>query len=61
MTTYAVINWESICVDIIEVANTDTLDGYELPEGPCGLVPSYNWANDAFIGAHFNSDTNTFE
>jgi hypothetical protein len=61
MKKYAVVNWEYICVDIIEVSNIDTLDGYELPEGPCILVPSGVWSNEAQIGLHFNSETNSFQ
>ena len=61
MITYAVINWENKCVDIIEVSNIDTLDGYQLPEGQCILFPSKNWVNQAEVGLYFDGLTNSFQ
>lgn len=61
MIRYAVINWENKCIDIINVENIDTLDGYELPEGECALIASKNWANEAQIGLYFDGLTNTFQ
>ena len=61
MYRYAVINWENKCVDIIDVEDIHTLDGYELPEGPCALVATDNWENEAGVGLYFDGLTNTFQ
>ena len=60
MYKYAVCNSENLCVDIIEVSDIDTLDGYQLPEGQCSLIISNSWANEAQIGLYFNPITFEF-
>ena len=61
MFKYAVLDSEALCIDIIEVLDRDTLDGYQLPVGECALIYSLNWGNEAQIGLHFNYETNQFE
>ena len=61
MFKYAVLNSDNLCIDIIEVSNRDTFDGYELPQEQCSLIISTQWENEAQIGLHFNPFTNLFE
>jgi hypothetical protein len=60
MTKYALINEKNIVIDLLEVENIDTLDGYVLPEHECALI----YINDMEIvklGEVWNPYTNKFE
>lgn len=60
MTKYALINEQSIVIDLLEVENIDTLDGYELPEHQCALIYINNMEAPS-IGQTWNPYTNKFE
>ena len=38
MIKYALINEEYVVIDLLEVMDRDTLDGYVLPEHQCALI-----------------------
>jgi hypothetical protein len=60
MRKYALINEESIVIDLLEVENIDTLDGYVLPEHQCALINITN-TEAALLGQVYNSETNQFQ
>ena len=60
MTKYALINEEGIVIDLLEVENIETLDGYVLPEYACGLINITN-AKAPLLGQIYNHNTNQFE
>lgn len=60
MTKYALINEQSIVVDILEVSDKHTLDGYILPEYQCALI-NINTISTPSLGQVWNSYENKFE
>jgi hypothetical protein len=60
MKEYAIINWEKKVVDIIQVENTNTLDGYILPEGEVIAFPTYKVAYPIQIGMTYEPSTEMF-
>jgi hypothetical protein len=60
MIKYALINKESIVIDILEVIDRDTLDGYVLPEYECALI-YINDMQTPSIGQVWNAYENKFE
>ncbi len=60
MTKYALINEESIVIDLLEVENIDSLDGYVLPEHQCALINITN-TETPLVGQVYNHELNKFE
>ena len=59
MKKYALIDEERIVIDLLEVENIDTLDGYVLPEHECALI-YINDMETPLIGQMWNSYENKF-
>jgi hypothetical protein len=60
MTKYALINEERIVIDLLQVENIETLDGYVLPEHQCALVNITN-TEAPLLGQIYNHELNKFE
>jgi hypothetical protein len=60
MTKYALIDEESIVIDLLEVENIDSLDGYVLPDHQCGLINITN-TEAPLLGQVYNHELNKFE
>jgi hypothetical protein len=60
MTKYALINEERIVIDLLQVENIETLDGYILPEHQCALVNITN-TEAPLLGQIYNHELNKFE
>lgn len=68
MYKYAVVEEFGSVIDIITVSDMNTLDGYNLPEGPCTLVilngEMHGWGankDEPTIGAKYNFLEDKFE
>jgi hypothetical protein len=59
MIKYALINEEYVVIDLLEVMDRDTLDGYVLPEHQCALIYINNMETPS-IGQVWNSYENKF-
>lgn len=59
MIKYALINEEGIAIDLLEVENIETLDGYVLPEHQCALINITN-TQAPLLGQVYNFETNQF-
>jgi hypothetical protein len=59
MIKYALIDEESKVIDLLEVLDRDTLDGYVLPEHQCALIYINNMETPS-IGQVWNSYENKF-
>jgi hypothetical protein len=60
MRKYALINEESVVMDLLEVENIETLDGYVLPEHQCALI-NITHTEAPLLGQIYNHNTNQFE
>jgi hypothetical protein len=60
MTKYALLNEEGIVIDLLEVENIETLDGYVLPEHQCALININNISTPS-LGQIYNFEINKFE
>lgn len=60
MTKYALINEEGTVIDLLQVENIETLDGYVLPEHQCGLINITN-TQAPLLGNVYNFETNQFQ
>ncbi len=60
MIKYALINEENIVIDLLEVMDIDTLDGYQLPEHQCALVNITN-SEAPSLGQIWNAFENKFQ
>lgn len=59
MTKYALINEEGVVIDLLQVENIETLDGYVLPEHQCGLINITN-IDAPLLGQIYSAETNKF-
>jgi hypothetical protein len=59
MYKYAVVEEFGNVIDIITVSDMDTLDGYQLPDGPCSLIDIRE--RIALIGQTYNHELDKFE
>ena len=60
MIKYALINEEGIVIDLLEVEDINTLDGYQLPEHQCALINITN-TEAPLLGQVYNFETNQFQ
>jgi len=60
MTKYALINEQSEVIDLLEVENIHTLDGYILPEHQCSLI-NITDSEAPSLGKVWNPYENKFE
>ena len=60
MIKYALIDEESKVIDLLEVLDRDTLDGYVLPEHQCALINITN-TETPLIGQLYNHLEDKFE
>lgn len=60
MTKYALINEESIVIDLLEVNDINTLDGYILPAHQCALI-NITDSEAPSLGKVWNPYENKFE
>jgi hypothetical protein len=59
MYKYAVVEEFGNVIDIITVSDMNTLDGYQLPKGPCALIDVRERV--ALIGQTYNHELDKFE
>lgn len=60
MYKYAVVEEFGSVIDIITVSDMHTLDGYNLPDGPCSLI-ILNERDEPIIGQEYNPLLDKFE
>lgn len=60
MTKYALIDEENKVIDLIEVENIETLDGYVLPPHQCALINITN-IEAPLVGQVYNHLENKFQ
>jgi hypothetical protein len=60
MYKYAVVEQFGSVIDIITVSDMHTLDGYNLPDGPCSLI-ILNERETPIIGQKYNYSLDKFE
>lgn len=60
MYKYAVVEEFGSVIDIITVSDMHTLDGYNLPDGPCSLI-ILNEREEPTIGQTYNASVDKFE
>lgn len=61
MYKYAILNSDNVIIDIIEVTDKDTLDNYQLPDGPCIAYPTWKTEQELSAGMVWNPITDIFE
>lgn len=59
MYKYAVVEEFGSVIDIITVSDMHTLDGYNLPSGPCSLI-ILNEREEPIIGQTYNYELDKF-
>ena len=61
MTKYALINEQNEVIDLLQVENIHTLDGYILPEHQCALIKINDFEIEPVLGQKWIPETNKFE
>lgn len=61
MTKYALINEQNEVIDLLEVENIHTLDGYILPQHQCALIRINDLEIQPVLGQVWKDELNKFE